>query len=155
MGQGCRSKWIYFARCKHGISTHLFIHVLAQSWKGKYSTSDPASWKNSVLAAEIGYNVELAAKHDDGVFWICWDDVLKYFQNIQLSWNPNLFPSRSTIHDFWPVTLGPQVCCSSACCCCCYCCCSWYDVPFTMFAGWHIQYRRESTVCTTFVEGCY
>ncbi|CAJ1966829.1 unnamed protein product [Cylindrotheca closterium] len=79
------------------------------SWKGKYSTSDPASWKNSVLAAEIKYDVELAAKHDDGVFWICWDDVLKYFQNIQLSWNPKLFPSRSTIHGFWPVTLGPQV----------------------------------------------
>lgn len=55
----------------------LALYLMTQSWKGKYSTRDPESWKNSVLAAEIGYNVELAAKHDDGVFWISWDDVLQ------------------------------------------------------------------------------
>lgn len=87
----------------------MFVSVMPQSWKGKYSTSDPDSWKNSVLASEISYNVEVAAKHDDGVFWISWDDVLKYFQNIQLSWNPSLFASRSTIHDYWPVTMGPKI----------------------------------------------
>ena len=80
-----------------------------QSWKGKYSTCDPESWKNIVLASEVSYNVEAAAKEDDGVFYISWDDVLKYFQNIQLSWNPSLFASRSTIHDYWPLKKGPKV----------------------------------------------
>lgn len=71
-----RQEWPTF-RPSLSVSTHLFVYLLTQSWKGKYSTRDPASWNNNVLAAEIGYNVELAAKHDDGVFWISWDDVLK------------------------------------------------------------------------------
>jgi hypothetical protein len=59
------------------------------------------------LRAEVGYNPELAAKHDDGIFWISWDDVLRYFQNVQLSWNPALFSFRVTTHSFWPKEQGP------------------------------------------------
>jgi calpain-7 len=57
----------------------------------------------------VGYNPELAAKHDDGIFWISWQDVLLYFQNIQLSWNPTLFPFRVTTHSFWPKDQGPVI----------------------------------------------
>lgn len=60
------------------------------------------------MRSEIGYNAELAAKHDDGIFWISWGDVLRYFQNLQLSWNPALFSCRVTTHDFWPVSRGPK-----------------------------------------------
>jgi calpain-7 len=59
------------------------------------------------LRAEVGYNPELASKHDDGIFWISWDDVLLYFQNIQLSWNPALFSFRVTTHKNWPKDQGP------------------------------------------------
>lgn len=59
------------------------------------------------MSDEVGYDPQLAAKHDDGVFWICWEDVLVYFQNIHLSWNPSLFSFQTTIHSFWPLEQGP------------------------------------------------
>lgn len=49
----------------------------------------------------------LASEQDDGIFYILWEDVLIYFQNIHLSWNPALFSFRTTIHGFWPLTQGP------------------------------------------------
>lgn len=79
-----------------------------KGWKGKYSPHDNVSWKEDGLATELGYNPSLAAQHDDGVFWIGWDDVLCYFRNIQLSWNPSLFAFRVTTHAFWPKDKGEQ-----------------------------------------------
>lgn len=80
----------------------------SKSWTGKYSAQDLESWKNFTLRAELSYNPDLALKHDDGIFWISWDDVLRYFQNIQLSWNPGLFQHSAITHDFWPVKQGPE-----------------------------------------------
>lgn len=79
----------------------------SKGWTGKYSPHDRASWTNHTLRAEVGYNPEVAAKHDDGIFWICWEDVLRYFQNIQLSWNPSLFAHRVVTHSIWPGNQGP------------------------------------------------
>lgn len=79
----------------------------SKSWTGRYSAHDRASWANFTLRAELGYNPDEAAKHDDGIFWISWDDVLRYFQNIQLSWNPALFSHRVVTHKFWPGNQGP------------------------------------------------
>lgn len=78
-----------------------------KSWKGKYSSHDKASWRDPDLRKELGYRVELASQMDDRVFWICWDDILKYFRNFHLSWNPALFRYRSTTHGFWPKNQGP------------------------------------------------
>lgn len=51
----------------------------AQGWKGRFSCYDTVNW-TAALRAEVGYNPELAQKSDDGCFWICWEDVLSYFQ---------------------------------------------------------------------------
>jgi calpain-7 len=72
-----------------------------QSWKGRYSSHDQASWINPSFRAEVGYNPELDMKRDDGVFWICWDDILHYFHNFHLSWNPSLFQHRHVCHGSW------------------------------------------------------
>eukprot|EP00567_Pseudictyota_dubia_P006409 CAMPEP_0197438408 /NCGR_PEP_ID=MMETSP1175-20131217/5418_1 /TAXON_ID=1003142 /ORGANISM="Triceratium dubium, Strain CCMP147" /LENGTH=899 /DNA_ID=CAMNT_0042968133 /DNA_START=47 /DNA_END=2743 /DNA_ORIENTATION=- len=79
-----------------------------QGWKGRYSAKDRTSWKDPRFCAEVGYNPALASEVDDGVFWICWEDVLVYFRNVQLSWNPALFPFRTTVHSFWPKDQGPS-----------------------------------------------
>ena len=79
----------------------------SKGWKGRFSAQDRSSWSNHKLRTEIGYNPELAAKHDDGIFWISWEDVLRYFRNIQLSWNPALFSHRIVTHNIWPCTQGP------------------------------------------------
>lgn len=78
-----------------------------KSWTGRFSPRDPISWQNYTLRAELGYNPDLASQKDDGVFWISWQDVLQYFQNIQLSWNPALFSHRVNTHRFWPGNQGP------------------------------------------------
>jgi calpain-7 len=76
-----------------------------KSWKGKYSPLDVAGWRGS-LKKEVGYDPIEAAKHDDGIFYIAWEDVLLYFRNLQLSWNPRLFSYRMTTHGMWPVSQG-------------------------------------------------
>lgn len=79
----------------------------SKSWTGKFSPLDKASWQNHTLRAELDYDPDVAAKHDDGIFWIRWEDILCYFQNIQLSWNPGLFAYRTQTHKFWPGDQGP------------------------------------------------
>ena len=79
----------------------------SKSWRGRYSSHDRMSWRDTELRKELGYNPELAQNRDDGIFWIHWDDVLKYFRNFHLSWNPALFRYRTTTHGFWPKTQGP------------------------------------------------
>lgn len=76
-------------------------------WKGRFSSKDKESWNNHALRKEIGYDPDLASRQDDGVFWICWEDILHYFQNFHLSWNPILFQSRLTVHGRWPKDQGP------------------------------------------------
>ncbi len=79
-----------------------------KGWTGKYSPHDKLSWRDSDLRRELGYDPVEAAKRDDGVFWICWDDILRYFRNLQLSWNPKLFSFRMTTHGFWSKNQGPK-----------------------------------------------
>lgn len=66
------------------------------------------SWNVPGLCADVGYDPVEAKQHDDGVFWISWSDVLVYFRNIHLSWNPGLFAYQTTVHGFWPLTQGPM-----------------------------------------------
>eukprot|EP00536_Pseudo-nitzschia_multiseries_P001686 jgi/Psemu1/317670/estExt_fgenesh1_pm.C_210051 len=80
-----------------------------KGWTGKYSAHDTISWRDRSLRSELGYDPNEAAKLDDGIFWISWDDVLLYFRNLQLSWNPKLFSYRFTTHGLWPVTQGPEI----------------------------------------------
>lgn len=76
-------------------------------WKGRFSPSDKESWKDARIRAELGYDPDKARLHDDGIFWICWDDILNFFQNFHLSWNPFLFSYRTTVHGLWPRDQGP------------------------------------------------
>jgi calpain-7 len=79
-----------------------------KGWRGPYSCLDRESWKCQAFREEVGYNPDLAAKQDDGVFWISWYDILRYFSNFHLSWNPVLFRSRLTVHGCWPKEQGPS-----------------------------------------------
>jgi calpain-7 len=78
-----------------------------QSFKGRYSCHDKDSWSCHKLRNEIGFDPAEAKKADDGVFWICWEDILYYFQDFHLSWNPNLFTSRYALHGQWLQSQGP------------------------------------------------
>lgn len=78
-----------------------------RGWKGKFSCHDEESWRDPQFCDEVGYNPKVASRYDDGVFWISWEDILVYFRNLHLSWNPALFAFRATTHGFWPKEQGP------------------------------------------------
>ena len=78
-----------------------------KGWKGRFSCFDQSSWSDPNLRAEVGYNPTTHGHMDDGVFWISYEDVLIYFRNIHISWNPSLFSYRNTIHAQWPRNIGP------------------------------------------------
>jgi calpain-7 len=73
-----------------------------QGWKGRYCSRDLTSWSDPAFRAEVGYDPEKAMQQDDGVFWISWQDILRYFQNFHLSWNPALFRNVHVTHGAWP-----------------------------------------------------
>jgi calpain-7 len=79
-----------------------------KGWKGRFSSSDKEGWRSVAFRTEVGYDPEQAGKTDDGVFFICWDDILKYFQNFHLSWNPELLSKRVTVHGRWRKEQGPE-----------------------------------------------
>ena len=78
-------------------------------WKGAYSVSDTARW-TAELQKALAYDPAGAAQYDNGVFWIDYASLLKYFQAIYLNWNPGLFAHNTTHHGQWPKKtsrLGP------------------------------------------------
>jgi calpain-7 len=76
-------------------------------WSGRFSSQDTTSWSDPAFCAEVGYNPVLASQLDDGVFWICWTDLIGHFGHFHLSWNPQLFRHRLVRHGFWPKEQGP------------------------------------------------
>ena len=93
--------------CSYFTSLHTLPCSLTKGWKGRYSPQDRVGWSDLAFCAEVGYDPKVAAGVDDGVFWISWEDVLVYFRNLQLSWNPALFSSKVVTHNFWPKDQGP------------------------------------------------
>ena len=77
-------------------------------WNGKFSKEDAISWSDPNLRAEVGYNPCAHSQFDDGVFFIEWKDVCRYFRNVHLSWNPKLFAFRTTLHATWPTEVGAE-----------------------------------------------
>ncbi len=63
--------------------------------------------EDPVFSEKMATSSFQASTHDDGVFWISWDDVLRYFRNLHLSWNPELFDWSLTIHGSWDDKGGP------------------------------------------------
>jgi len=87
-----------------------------KSWRGPFSKHDTARWQSPLgdelrtyLRQFYGY-AEVAhgdAQEDDGMFWIDFDSVKKYFESLYLNWNPELFQHKGVWHEHWPVSLGP------------------------------------------------
>ena len=70
-------------------------------WKGAYSVGDAQRWTPELRKA-LNYDVNTAMQHDNGVFWIDYPSLLRYFQGVYLNWNPQLFAHNTTHHGQWP-----------------------------------------------------
>ncbi|XP_043919936.1 calpain-7 [Protopterus annectens] len=75
-------------------------------WKGRYSENDERSWTPE-LKKYLNFDPKTAQKIDNGVFWMTWEDLCKYYDVIYLSWNPGLFKESTCIHSTWDAKQGP------------------------------------------------
>ena len=84
-----------------------FLHVLrdAALWGGG-SAGDDRNWTPALRAA-LNYDPAAAQRCDNGIFWIDWASVRRYFKHGHLNWNPALFQHRALLHAHWPQSEGP------------------------------------------------
>lgn len=70
-------------------------------WKGAFSVHDRQRW-TAALRKALDYDQTSAMQHDNGVFWIDYASLLRYYQGVYLNWNPALFAHSTTRHGQWP-----------------------------------------------------
>ncbi|GFE53383.1 calpain family cysteine protease domain-containing protein [Babesia ovis] len=68
------------------------------SWTKRFSPGDTVSWTKEMCTV-LDYQPNTSK--DNGLFWIEWNDVLRWFSHIYISWKPNVFRNRITLHQRW------------------------------------------------------
>ncbi|XP_067205800.1 calpain-7-like isoform X2 [Linepithema humile] len=75
-------------------------------WRGNYSELDIRHWTQDLKEA-LHYDPESASEFDNGVFWIDYDSICRFFDVFYLNWNPGLFNYTYCIHQMWKAGIGP------------------------------------------------
>lgn len=78
-------------------------------WRGNYSELDIKHWTQD-LKETLNYDPESASVFDNGVFWIDYDSICRFFDVFYLNWNPGLFNYTYCIHQY--VTLITYILCN-------------------------------------------
>ena len=93
------------------LGNHKFIQIknpwATKRWKGRSSVNDTQSWTPQLQKA-LDYNPARERLYDNGIFWMAFEDTMKYFAAIYMNWNPDLFTYRIAQHGFWSASLGPK-----------------------------------------------
>jgi len=75
-------------------------------WRGNWSELDSRHWTPEFQKL-LNYNPEDAANFDNGVFWIDYKSLQKYFDVLYLNWSPALFHHNFHLHHLWKSGSGP------------------------------------------------
>ncbi|KAG8229479.1 hypothetical protein J437_LFUL010053 [Ladona fulva] len=75
-------------------------------WRGNYSELDVVHW-TSEMKSLLNFDPNSAAMFDNGVFWIDYDSICRFFDVFYLNWNPALFNFTYCIHQSWKAGSGP------------------------------------------------
>ncbi|WKS79381.1 Calpain like thiol protease [Cryptosporidium parvum] len=71
------------------------------SWKGKFSKYDKEIWTNELVEL-LGNHFNYKVNQDNGIFWIEWNDILKWFSHIYLAWDPEKVSKHlKKVHGKW------------------------------------------------------
>ncbi|XP_041366509.1 calpain-7-like [Gigantopelta aegis] len=76
-------------------------------WKGRFSENDSTSWTPDLQKA-LNYDPKSAQMCDNGVFWIDYDSICKFFDVFYINWNPDLFSHTTCVHHTWLAKEGPK-----------------------------------------------
>ncbi|XP_046484160.1 calpain-7 [Neodiprion pinetum] len=75
-------------------------------WRGNYSELDTKHWTTQLRQA-LDYDPDSASEFDNGIFWIDYDSICRFFDVFYLNWNPGLFKFTYCIHQMWTAGIGP------------------------------------------------
>ncbi|KAJ1522774.1 hypothetical protein ONE63_001930 [Megalurothrips usitatus] len=75
-------------------------------WRGNYSELDTRHWTKEMKEA-LDFNPDSAAMFDNGVFWIDYDSILRFYDVFYLNWDPQMFQYTYCIHQSWKAGTGP------------------------------------------------
>ncbi|XP_033225588.1 calpain-7-like [Belonocnema kinseyi] len=75
-------------------------------WRGNYSELDRKHWTRELQEA-LNYDPDSASQFDNGIFWIDYDSICRFFDVFYFNWNPGLFSYTYGIHQMWKAGMGP------------------------------------------------
>ncbi|KAK7494940.1 hypothetical protein BaRGS_00013819 [Batillaria attramentaria] len=76
-------------------------------WKGNFSENDTAHWTPELQKA-LNYDPKSAQMFDNGVFWIDYDSVCRFYDVFYINWDPELFKFTTCMHHTWHAKEGPK-----------------------------------------------
>jgi len=75
-------------------------------WRGNYSELDAVHWTEEMKRL-LNYDPNNASMFDNGVFWIDYESLCKYFDVFYMNWDPGLFQFTYCTHRTWSHAKGP------------------------------------------------
>lgn len=75
-------------------------------WRGNYSEVDDRNWTPDLMK-KLNFDPKNAQNFDNGVFWIDYDSVCRFYDVIYMNWNPSIFEHTYALHSGWNAGSGP------------------------------------------------
>ncbi|KAK2170660.1 hypothetical protein LSH36_1g05016 [Paralvinella palmiformis] len=76
-------------------------------WRGNFSEMDTIHWTEE-LKRQLNFDPKQASVIDNGIFWIDYESILRFFDVMYINWQPELFPHTTCMHHTWTARDGPR-----------------------------------------------